>query len=73
MRYNHHCANRHAAAELIAADGRVFVFLYLCAGAVQFGLDCGARIGDLVFERFSPAEGNQGRNNHDFSQESHNV
>ena len=39
---------------------------------MQFGFDCCARLGHLFFERFVPAEENQGPNNHDFSQKSHN-
>ena len=53
---------------LVTLYGGVLVFLQLRPGTVQFGFDCCARLGHLFFERFVPAEENQGPNNHDLSQ-----
>jgi len=58
---------------LVTPHGGVFVFLQLRPGTVQFGFDCRARPGYLFFERLVPADGNHRRNNHNFSQESHNF
>src|SRR4029077_15739013 len=59
--------------RLVPAHGGVFVFLLRGPGTVQFRIYGCFRPGYLVFERRVPAEGNQGSNNHEFSQKSHNV
>jgi hypothetical protein len=55
-------------ANLISAHGGVLVFLQLRADPVELGRDCCVCLRDLFLERFVPAEVNQGRDDHNFSQ-----
>ena len=54
-------------ADLVPPHGGVLVFLQLRAEAAEFRCDCGACLGELILEGFVPAEGNQSRDDYNFS------
>jgi len=60
-------------SDLITAHGFVLVFLHRVARPVQIRIDRCLRLGYLFFEGRVPAERNHRPNNHNFSQESHNL
>jgi hypothetical protein len=61
-------ARQSFPADLVTAHGWVLVFLQLRAEIVEFGCDCGVCLGELILEGFVPAEGNQSRDDYNFSQ-----
>ena len=51
------------------SDGapRVRCFCSFEPRSAEFGCDCCVRLGELIFEGFVPAEGNQSRDDYNFS------